>query len=306
MSSPTLNNSPSSRQSLPSTPSTPLQTISLEASLQTHGSDTSASLSPADCRTLKKILQDVRTASPRAPQHVGDRGKSLSAEISIDSESSASGREDEVQYSEKQYDYGDEAEEGYEDEDDSMDLSDVVEEVHYADGDTIEDIMNLPGRTASPAPSQDFSSFYHHNQATPEEIRDIKLRRASIEKELEDELLAQQHGDMADQEVKDIKLRRAAIRKELEDELLTQQHVYVPDMEGDTCDYISAVDGFRDDALHLSDDPEFRAVQEIQAEIGMSVIADEEAESELEVCEEAEPYKRPRTIANKTPVDRGI
>jgi hypothetical protein len=260
MSNPAAVNSP--------TPSTPLQPVSLD------GNDASSTLSPADCRTLIKILQDVGTASPQASLHVGDRDRSLAAEVRVNGGRSESGREDEMRYSERLYNYGDETEEGYEDEDDSIDLSDADIE-DYDNDDTIEDIMNLPGQTAPPAPPQDFSSLYPHDQATPQEVKDIKLRRAAIEEELKHDLRAQQNGNVAA-------------------------------MDDITCDYISAVDGYRDDTLQLSDDPEFQAVQKIQAEIGMSVIGDDEAASELEVCEMARPSQRKRTVTESTLVDRGL
>jgi hypothetical protein len=217
----------------------------------------SSTLSPADCRTLRKILQDLGTTSPRASLLVGDQDRSLAAEVCIDGGRSESGRKDEVRYSERLYNYGDETEKGYEDEDDSMELSDADIEDHDHE-DTIEDIMNLPDQTAPPTPPQDFSSLYPHDQAIPKEVKDIKLRRAAIEEELEHDLQAQQNGNVAA-------------------------------MDDVTCDYISAVDGYRNDEVQLSDGPEFRAVQKIQAEIGMSVIDDDEAASELEVREMATP-----------------
>ena len=71
---------PRSSQTSPPSSSSPLQPIPLHMALETHGNDSALTppttpqsdsaarhtLSPADCRTLKKLLGDVRTPSPLA------------------------------------------------------------------------------------------------------------------------------------------------------------------------------------------------------------------------------------------------
>lgn len=254
----------------------------LHMSLETYGDNTMTppitlqsvtvarpTMSPADCRTLKKLLNDVQNPSPLT---------SLIA--SEHDESSGTGLEDEVQYTEPLLGHGDEREEGYEDEDGSMELSDIAEESSddinvasdeataqdesvlrnvddsvyvWSDGNTIEDIMNTPGKTAPPAPEQNLSGVYTHGQSTPEDIRDIKARRAEMERELEEEGLNHEQHDVA------------AI-----DDGAFGPDVYSNEEEND--------------AVDLSDDAEFRAIEAVQAEIGMSVMKDyEEPVVELEV-----------------------
>jgi len=262
--------------------------------LETHGNDSALTppttpqsdsaarqtLSPADCRTLKKLLVDVRTPSPLASStNVDAHDESLlSVDAGGDANSDA-GVEDQVQYTELQYEHGDEREEGYEDEDDSMELSDVADEDRddvyatgleaaeegqsmvsnvddsvyvWSDGDTIEDIMNTPGKTAPPAPQLDLSGVYPHEQSTPDEVREIKARRAAIEKEVGDERLEQEGHDVA----------------------VIEDEEFGPDAMSDD----------EDDAVNLSDDPEIQAIEAVQAETGMTIIeGDEEAMVELEV-----------------------
>ncbi|KAF1830640.1 hypothetical protein BDW02DRAFT_92188 [Decorospora gaudefroyi] len=140
-------------------------------------------LSPADCRTLEKILHDVRGSSPISStpyfSHVAPGSPGIAATASS---SVYSGDEDDDG---REFVDGDERDTGYEDEDDSMELSDSEQTSAEAeDGDTIEDIMNLPGKTAPPAPIQDFSSLYAHDQPTPDEAMQMRLHRAVIEREL--------------------------------------------------------------------------------------------------------------------------
>jgi hypothetical protein len=255
----------------------PLQHIPLDAALKFHGNDTApppstpaadgtrTPLSPSDCRTLKKILEGVQSPSPLAsPRLIKHNDALFGVEYSQDG-SSDIGNEGEIQYTQKQYDYGDEADEGYEDEDDSMELSDAVEEslddsvVHedqsmlldddgtreyvWSDGDTIEDIMNTPGKTAPPAPEQDLGGIYLHDQPTPDEIKVIKLQRAALEEALDQERVIQECQDAA------------AIGDETID-------LHASNVEDE------------DDAIVLSVDPEFQPVETVQAEIGMSLIED--------------------------------
>jgi hypothetical protein len=219
-------------------------------------------LSPSDCRTLKKILEDVQGPFPTAsPLSIKHNENHLGAEYTQDSSSDTS-NEDEVQHMENCYDYGDEVDEGYEDEDGSMNLSDTVEESRddnavqedqsmfideddsrgyaWSDGDTIEDIMNMPGETAPLAPQQDLGVDLH-DQPLSDANKEIKLKRATVEAVLEQERLDQEHQDAA------------AIGDGIID--LDATHV-----------------GGQDDAVVLSDDPEFWAVEAVQAEIGMSLI----------------------------------
>jgi hypothetical protein len=264
-------------------PSSPLQRISLDAALESHGNDTVLSprtpsadearspLSPSDCRTLKKILKDVqspsRTASPLLTEH---NDCLLGIVKSTDDGSSDVGHEDEVQYTEKQYDYGDEADEGYADEDDSMDLSDAgqndsvvyedesilasdhdTREYVWSDGDTIEDFMNTPGKTAPPAPKQEPSDVYLHGQPTPDETKVINLQRAAIEEVVRQERIEQERQNAA----------------AIGDETIGLDMTSMED---------------QDDAVVLSDDPEFQAVETVQAEMGMKFV-DHSVEEAIEV-----------------------
>jgi hypothetical protein len=170
-----------------------------EPMLQTPGNSMHSPHSPANRPILEKIIEDVPGPSlfPR------ERDDSLLSVDSVQDGSSDTGIEDTVEYTAKQYDYGDEADDGYADEDDSMDLSDAaLEEVERDDGedaedepeyvwseeDTIEDIMNIPGKTAPPARQQDLEGIYVHDQPTPDETKEIRLRRNSLEQALRDEL----------------------------------------------------------------------------------------------------------------------
>jgi hypothetical protein len=252
-------------------PSSPLQRISRDAARESHGNDTVLSpntppadetrspLSPSDCRTLKKIIEDVqspsRAASPLLTEH---NDRLLGIVESTDDGSSDTGHEDEAQYTEKQYDYGDEADEGYADEDDSMDLSDAgpdVTVVHedesmlvgdddsreylWSDGDTIEDIMNTPGKTAPPAPEQDLGGVYLCDQPTPDETKVIKLQCVVIEVVGGQERMEHERQEAAAIGDKTIGLDMTSIEDQ-------------------------------DDPVVLSGDPEFQAAEAVQAEIGMS------------------------------------
>jgi hypothetical protein len=269
--------------------SSPLQPITLDAALETHGNDVlppsspsagtpRSPLSPADCRTLSKILQDVRRASSLATPSFSEEDTSSLSIDSIDNESSANGREDELQYTEAQYDYGDEADEGYEDEDVSMELNDVMEERHglgdaaeedaqegdsivsgtadesvyvWSDGDTVEDMMNTPGDIAPSAQPQDLSGVYSHDAHMSDEAREINVERDVLEDAVKNERVLQELGDA----------------RALADETID----YDPEEQ--------------DNAIHLSDDPCFRAVEAVQAETGMSMVTDgTEPSIELEVC----------------------
>jgi hypothetical protein len=270
---------PDSPQMAPS----PLQHLPLDAALESHGNDTAFSpktpsadparspLSPCDCRTLKKILEDVQSPSQTASPLLTKRNERHLGIDSSNDRSSDMGDEDEVQYTEKQYDYGDEADEGYADEDKSMDLSDAVDasvlhedeselvrdddtcENVWSDGDTIEEIMNAPGKTAPPAPDQDFGGVYLDDQPTLDETKGIKLQRAAIEEVLEQERLDREYQNAV----------------AIEDEALGLDATITEDQE---------------DAIVLSDDSEFQAVEAVQAEMSMSFVdGDMVEEMEVEV-----------------------
>jgi hypothetical protein len=238
---------------------THLRPTTLDAALETHGNDTAlppstpaidkehSPLTPADCRTLKKILDDVHGASPVASPQQQD--ESLLSLASTENRSSVTGIEDELQYIKPRFSYGDELEAGYEDEDDSMEDDSVYV---WNDGDTIEDLMNTPGKTAPPARPQHLDGIYQHDAPTPDEKNEIELQCAALEKAL-------------------VKER---VTKELKDELVIEDETI--DLDEDTFHETN-------DAFYLSDDAEFQAVQEVQAKTGLSMIEEEDGEVELEV-----------------------
>lgn len=142
-------------------------------------------LSPGDCRTLEKILEDVRGPESEGP------AVSTALDVIL-----AQGRmtNDEEEFEGEG--------EGYEDEDMSAELSDwyrdddgdqahnqSVSELEEADGDTVEDVMNMPGETAPPAAVQDFSDFDVDEQGAikSEELKVLLEKRAMLEKKLEKE-----------------------------------------------------------------------------------------------------------------------
>ena len=229
----------------------PLRPLSLDTSLQSHGNDNlpaspprrgyaRPSLSPADCRTLEKILRDV--ASPPATPSPLEQGDQLFPD---GGRAGATGTTDE----EDGYHFvgGEATDTGYEDEDDSMELSeggetvtdqvvtslgepaspsvskserrlqesvsahDEKEKMRYssgrrsstarrtktkrttsrdaAAGDTIEDVMNLPGKRAPSARSLDLGRLNSDRPAVPDDIKHLNRIRLSIEKVLEQERL---------------------------------------------------------------------------------------------------------------------
>jgi hypothetical protein len=265
------------------------------------------SLTPADCRTLQKILHDVRSPSPlsTAPYFMDRAASPLFSAAgrprNMDDTHvrQPSGRCDGIptdptgptnpaiptdtrSYIPKQeraeyhfgnayqrpsfpapkpytnpYAHADEREEGYEDEDESMELSDVDEvpgvgEGGYRsenwndeekNGDMIEDVMNLPGKSAPSAPFQDFSGFYPHDHPTPDKTRKLRMKRVIIEIDLEEQAKRQEleRTEEAENEVDDIE-------------------VALFDGQGRELD-----------SIHV---PGFQALQD---EIGMHAVEDEEA-----------------------------
>ncbi|KAI4674647.1 uncharacterized protein J4E84_010517 [Alternaria hordeiaustralica] len=154
-----------------------------------------SNFSPADCRTLQKILHDVRSPSPLSATSYFD--ETPARKLNLAATPTGSLAEERVAQKEKVFDSGDEREQGYEDEDDSMELSDEEDAFSTGgqkDGDTIEDVMNLPGKTAPLVPVQDYSSFYTHDKPTPYEPGKLQLRRASIEKDLEEQCRQQERA----------------------------------------------------------------------------------------------------------------
>ncbi|KAI4707519.1 hypothetical protein J4E89_007623 [Alternaria sp. Ai002NY15] len=154
-----------------------------------------SNFSPADCRTLQKILHDVRSPSPLSATSYFD--ETPAKKLNLTATPTGSLAEERVAKKEKVFDSGDEREGGYEDEDDSMELSDG-EDAFGIDGreagDTIEDVMNLPGKTAPPAPVQDYSSFYAHDKPAPAGTEGLHLRRTSIEEDLKEQCRQQERA----------------------------------------------------------------------------------------------------------------
>jgi hypothetical protein len=151
-------------------------------------------LSPADCRTLQKILHDVRSSSPVSPtpyfseSACAKGGSDTYTHVGNEESHGKKRLETFTPCDEEPFTFGDERDEGYEDEDDSMESSDVdVVQHENEDGDTIEDIMNLPGKMAPAVPVQDFSAYYVHDRPTPDETRETRAHREELEKRLEEE-----------------------------------------------------------------------------------------------------------------------
>ena len=244
--------------------------LSLEVSLQSHGSDNlppsprrrssdRPSLLPADSHTLSKILRDVSNNSPPATPSPLEPGEQLFLETGHTS----SATNDDPQDEEEGYHLVDDeaADTGYEDEDDSMELSEGVEGITADDtltqvgeptspsvsdseprpqdsvsthseenkvkyigrrstsgvsakpvkfkrrvsersgiintkqGDTIEDVMNLPDKRALPACPPDLSRGNSHRQPVPDDIEQLNRLRLSMEKVLEDERVEQEQAE---------------------------------------------------------------------------------------------------------------
>ncbi|KAH7068461.1 hypothetical protein FB567DRAFT_249341 [Paraphoma chrysanthemicola] len=82
---------------------------------------------------LTKILNHVHIPPSSAATSASEQSGSLDRFDASDGENSGPGSEDEVQYTKARFVHGEETEDGYEDEDGSMELSDRVEEDHNAD-----------------------------------------------------------------------------------------------------------------------------------------------------------------------------
>jgi hypothetical protein len=155
------------------------------------------SFSPADCRTLQKMLHDVRSPSPLSPTpYFSDRPASQSI---LTETPNSKNYEDKMSCKNHQSAHGDERQDGYEDEDDSMELSDgeVAFGTDEKDSDKIEDIMNMPGKMALSVPVCDYSRFYPHNQQASDGARKLERRRASIEKSLKEQCRQQKRVQKA-------------------------------------------------------------------------------------------------------------
>jgi hypothetical protein len=199
----------------PAMSSAPLQPATSSVVVKTHddGIATSPStpltkpeqqqqLTPSDCRTLKKILDDANGSPPALSPAKKQQDERLLSVAATENGSSDTGNKDEVQYSKTQYGYGDELEAGYEDEDDSMELSDGDLNGHDAegsgdDGDTTEDIMNTPGTTAPPARPQHLDGIYQHDSPTRDDA-ELRVKRAAIEEAVKKERFNQEHEEAFD------------------------------------------------------------------------------------------------------------
>ncbi|KAH7061632.1 hypothetical protein BKA63DRAFT_559154 [Paraphoma chrysanthemicola] len=95
--------------------------------------ESSMSMSPVDCCTLAKILDHVHIPPSSAATSTSEKSESPVSFDAFEGESSGSGSEDDMQYTKAPFAHGEETEDGYEDEDGSMQLSDGVEEDHNAD-----------------------------------------------------------------------------------------------------------------------------------------------------------------------------
>lgn len=242
--------------------SAPLRLLSLETGLQSHGNDNLSaspqrrgsgrpSLSPADCRTLEKILHDV--VSPPATPSPLEQSDKLFLDGGCASTAGAVDGGDGYHF------VGGEATgTGYEDEDDGMELSeggevdtakktvtslgdpaspsvsksdrrlqesvsvhDEKEKLRYSGGrrssttkrakakrqeqkritpleatggDTIEDVMNIPGKRAAPARPLDLGRRDSDHQV-PDDINQLNRMRLSMEKVLEQERAEQEHAE---------------------------------------------------------------------------------------------------------------
>lgn len=274
-------------------PSSLPQRIPLDAALGTFSNNqpfppstaparwTSSSLSPTDCRTLKKILGDVRSPPPLVFPNCREHQKSTHSDDSANAKISGSDDESEGLYRDKRYGCDDEMKEAYEDDGYSMEMSNTVEadveetnitydrvitddesimsnnsderEYVWSDGDTIEDIMNSPGSIASLAPQQDLTCLYQHDEPTPHETKEIMLHRTVIEKVVQDERLVQERRDAA--AIKDQTIRLNA----------------------------TTISG-QNDLISLCRNSDLQTIEAVHADIGMSVVEDDaEAAVELEV-----------------------
>lgn len=150
------------------------------------------SFSPADYRTLQKILHDVRSPSPLSPTpYFSDKPANR---LSLTLTPNGDADEDGVSCEGAELARGDEQQDGYEDEDDSMELSDGEDAIgaDEENSDTIEDVMNLPGRTVPPVPVHDYSSFYVHDEPLSDGAGELGLCRASIERDLAEQCRQQE------------------------------------------------------------------------------------------------------------------
>lgn len=230
---------------------------------------------------MKKIIDDVHGPSPAASPSHSEQDESIAGVRLTAYESSDPGCEDEVTYTEEQHEYGDEASDGYADEDKSMDLSDEDvsaqehkvkpevqeqrgissdddEEYVWTDGDTNEDIMNVPGKTAPPAQQQDLIGVHIYDEAMSEEKKSVKQRRAAIEETLK--------VQRVEHESKQLEVKETGV-------------------------YLRAAE-HEDDTNDCSYDAEIRALEAVQAETGMSSLAEEMGGIELE---DIEPSTRRQT-----------
>ncbi|KAI4953530.1 hypothetical protein J4E91_002377 [Alternaria rosae] len=174
---------------------TSLQENDNMSSRSTPVNSSGSKLSPADCRTLQKILNDVR--SPSSLSRTSYFNDAPARRLNLTATPIGNIGEEQLSHEEEDLGRGDEQEQGYEDEDDSMELSDG-EDAFGIDGkeagDTIEDVMNLPGKTAPVAPVHDYISFCAHDQPALDGTEGLQLFRFSIEEGLKEQCRHQERA----------------------------------------------------------------------------------------------------------------
>lgn len=77
----------------------------------------------------------------------------------------------------------------------TMELSDfdlAVSKLDIQEGDTIEDVMNVPFTTVVDVPAQDFGTLYPHDQAESDEDEQMNKHRRLIEGKLRAQVSAQE------------------------------------------------------------------------------------------------------------------
>lgn len=229
-------------------------------------------LSPADCRTIEKILHDVRSPPPLSPTPYSRDGQTRSLDAEVLGTNNMYPRDaGQDMYAIGCYRHGDEREDGYEDEDDSMELSDVDGVPGHGhdekDGDTVEEVMNLPGKTAPAVSVQDFGAFYTRDEPMSDEARETKEHRERIEEDLRRQVLIQDDDCEVDATVGD-----------------TEQY---------TDTNVADVKGSRDNDTEV--------VQALQEDTFMHSLQEEEADvSALEVS--SPQLEATKEITNGTPV----
>ena len=141
------------------------------------------SLSPADCRTLHKLLVDVGSSSPLSLQPLcSAKSSSPPASDGGTTDLIIPEDEDDSFHEMEQFDYANEQEAGYEDDDDSMELNDTDESLDTQEqgSDTVGVLMNLPRATVPSLPVQDFDSFCGHDKPTLAKSKALYSGRSAV------------------------------------------------------------------------------------------------------------------------------